>query len=125
MIWFSKHDVESIIRDLILLNSVLHILQTSIQALIDIGARVLSESGVKPPSIYKEIAEDLAEKEFLSPDEAKLLSKIIGFRNVLVHAYLRINLELLREILNKKKYEDVMKLAIKIVEEAQKAGIDP
>lgn len=58
----SKHSVEEIIDDFILFNSVLHILQTSIQSLIDIEARVLSELGIKPPSIYREIAEHLKEK---------------------------------------------------------------
>ena len=121
----SKHDINELIQDFILLNSVLHILQTSIQALIDIGTRVLSEMGVKPPSIYREIAKSLKDEEFLTDDESELMAKIIGFRNILVHGYLAINLELLKEILSAKKYNDIMKLAIKIVEKAQQLGIDP
>jgi len=121
----SKHDINELIQDFILLNSVLHILQTSIQALIDIGTRVLSEMGVKPPSIYREIAKSLKDEEFLTDDESELMAKIIGFRNILVHGYLAINLELLKEILSAKKYNDIMKLAIKIVEKAQQSGIDP
>jgi len=121
----SKHDINELIQDFILLNSVLHILQTSIQALIDIGTRVLSEMGVKPPSIYREIARSLKDEGFLTDDESELMAKIIGFRNILVRGYLAINLELLKEILSAKKYNDIMKLAIEIVEKAQKLGIDP
>lgn len=121
----SKHSVEEIIDDFILFNSVLHILQTSIQSLIDIGARVLSELGIKPPSIYREIAEHLKDKKFLNASESTLMARIIGFRNILVHGYLTINIDLLKEILKEKKYNDIMKLATKIVEKAQKTGIDP
>ncbi len=121
----SKNDIESIIQDFILLNSVLHILQTSIQALIDIGTRVLSEMGIKPPSVYREIARSLKDRKFITDEESELMTKIIGFRNILVHGYLAINLELLREILRERKYGDIIKLAIKIIEKAQQSGIDP
>lgn len=53
------------------------------------------------------------------------MARIIGFRNILVHGYLTINVDLLKEILKRKKYNDIMKLATKIVEKAQKTGIDP
>ena len=114
-----------VLEDFILLNSVLHILQTSIQALVDIGARVLSEMGRKPPSIYREVAVELKNINVLSSDESNLMIKIIGFRNIVVHEYLGINEKLLGEILGEKRYEDILKLAMKIVEKASAMGIDP
>ena len=52
------------------------------QALIDIGARILSGMGVKPPGIYGEIARSLKDEGFLTDDESELVAKIIGFRNI-------------------------------------------
>ncbi|MHA1664506.1 MAG: type VII toxin-antitoxin system HepT family RNase toxin [Candidatus Njordarchaeales archaeon] len=121
----SREKVEDVIRDFIYVNSILHILQTSIQALIDIGTRVISELGERPPDIYREVAFRLASNNFLKKDEAILLAKIIGFRNILVHTYIGVNLNLVKEILEKRKYRDLLNLALKIVEKAQEKGIDP
>ncbi|MGQ4893816.1 MAG: HepT-like ribonuclease domain-containing protein [Candidatus Njordarchaeia archaeon] len=49
----------------------------------------------------------------------------MGFRNILVHTYIGVNLNLVKEILEKRKYRDLLNLALKIVEKAQEKGIDP
>ncbi len=121
----SRYEVSEILNDFILLNSVLHIIQTSIQSLLDIGARVISECGLKPPTIYRDIPIFLHENDFLNNHERDLMIKIIGFRNILVHGYLGINLELLKEIISNRKYRDILELAIKITNKAKQMGIDP
>jgi|GEM_PF-2279369 len=50
-----RYGVDDLINDYVLLNAVLHMLQTSIQALIDIGSIILSQYPYKPPSTYSEI----------------------------------------------------------------------
>ena len=50
----SERRAEEVLEDYFYLNAVLYVLQTSIQALIDMTYRLLSEMGVKPPSSYGE-----------------------------------------------------------------------
>lgn len=100
----NQNTTEKILQDYTLLTSALYTIQTSIQALIDISLRFLAEKGEKPPSTYKEIARRLTELDILAANEAELFRKIIGFRNVLVHQYLGLNFELLRDILEKKLF---------------------
>lgn len=120
-----EEDVEEVLNDFILQNSVLHLLQTSAQALLDIGSRVLSEMGEKPPAIYGEVAIRLGDVGILSREESDLMVKIIGFRNIIVYGYLGINMELLSEILRERRYRDVLRIATSIVEKSKDLGIDP
>ncbi|MBS7270052.1 MAG: DUF86 domain-containing protein [Candidatus Freyarchaeota archaeon] len=56
-------------NDFTLLNAALHMLQTSIQSLIDVSARLLSELGEKPPATYGELPQKLSENKVLSHSE--------------------------------------------------------
>jgi len=121
----NQNTTEKILQDYTLLTSALYTIQTSIQALIDISLRFLAEKGEKPPSTYKEIARRFTELDILAANEAELFRKIIGFRNVLVHQYLGLNFELLRDILEKKLFFDIYNIAFKIVKRAIEMNIDP
>ncbi len=116
---------ERVVSDPILLNAALHMIQTSIQALLDVSCHLLAEAGRKPPDSYAELAGALAEAGFLSSEEASLMRRIAGFRNVIVHMYLRLNLELLKEILEGRRYRDLLALASKLLLKAAELGVDP
>jgi len=121
----NNHDANEIINDYTLLTSVLYTLQVSIQSLIDMGLRFLAEIGEKPPNRYSEIGELLRNEKVFDANDVKLFRKIVGFRNIIVHRYTSINLNLLEKILRDRLYKDIYKLALKIAKKANEMGVDP
>ncbi|MCD6491070.1 MAG: DUF86 domain-containing protein [Candidatus Korarchaeota archaeon] len=89
------------------------------------GTRIISRLGRKPPAIYSEITEQLVSEGILSLDLASKFKKMIGFRNIVVHGYLGIDIKKLEEILAKKKYREIYKIALEIYEFAVKKNLDP
>ena len=80
-------------------NMVLHALLISIQSAIDIATYVIAENGLKKPSTYRETFEILEEAQIISEDLANDLSDLAGFRNVLVHIYWELDLDVVYGIL--------------------------
>lgn len=66
-------------------------LQLAIQACIDIGAQLVSELSVDPPSDYAGIFRALAGAGHLETDLGERLVRAAGQRNVLVHMYLDLD----------------------------------
>lgn len=80
-------------------DSALHRLQTSIQALVDIGSYIIAQLGLKTPDSSAEVVEILARNGFIdSKDEERYIS-MVQFRNRVVHVYNSIDVELLYGIL--------------------------
>jgi uncharacterized protein YutE (UPF0331/DUF86 family) len=66
-------------------------LQLAIQACIDVGAQLVTELSVEPPSDYSGIFESLARGGRLDAELARRLAAAARQRNVLVHMYLDID----------------------------------
>ncbi len=66
-------------------------LQLAIQACIDIGAQLVSELSVDPPSDYGGVFRALAAAGHLDQDLAEKLARAAGLRNLLVHMYLDLD----------------------------------
>ena len=113
-------DLDDVVRWL----AVLHALQVQAQALIDMAARLASLLG-HAPSTPAEAAEALAREGVLTEEEARLLRRIIGLRDVVVHEYQTVSRELVARILAERRYLEPARLARKIVEEARRRGLDP
>ncbi|MGC9153539.1 MAG: type VII toxin-antitoxin system HepT family RNase toxin [Vulcanisaeta sp.] len=120
----SRYGVNELINDYVLLNAVLHMLQVAIQALIDMGSHIMVEKGLKAPSTYSEIPIYLNQSGIISGDDTTLFRRMIGFRNVLVHNYSQISIDVLRDILAKALYRDLLKIAVRLYEYAVSNGID-
>lgn len=67
--------------------------QVAIQAAIDIASILLASESVQIPDSYKEIFYALAETNIVPAEFAEKLAGMAGFRNVLVHLYLVVDLE--------------------------------
>jgi len=76
-------------------------LQLSIECLFDIGRLIIAGLGLQKPNRHQEIIEILWEAEVVSTNLASKLQGIAGFRNILVHNYLKINHNLVYENLQK------------------------
>jgi len=73
--------------------AVLHALQLAIQACIDAGAHLVGELGLKAPDDYADVFRSLAGAQMLDPDLAERLANATGLRNVIVHEYMRVDLD--------------------------------
>ena len=70
-----------------------HALQLAIQACIDVGAHLVSELGLPAPDDYGQIFESLGTAGRIDRDLAARLARAVGMRNLLVHEYLKIDLD--------------------------------
>ena len=75
-------------QDIVILN-----LQRAIQISIDIGAIILKESNIEIPINRSEIFTLLHENKKISSSLANSLKKSVGFRNLAVHEYSKLDLE--------------------------------
>jgi uncharacterized protein YutE (UPF0331/DUF86 family) len=68
-------------------------LQLGAEILLDIGTHILSAQYGISPADYKDILEQLGQQGILSKDLRKRLKGLAGFRNILVHDYIRLDPE--------------------------------
>lgn len=97
----------------------LHMLQTSIQALLDIGSYIIASLGLKTPNTNAEIIEILSEAGYISNDKSKTYIKMSQFRNRIVHLYNHLDTETLYDILINEKgdIKEFYLNLLKIIEE--------
>ena len=79
-------------------------LQLCIQNALDIATHLGAASGLDSPD-YATAIDRLAEIGALSPEFASRLRPMAGFRNVLVHGYLQVDLDILERVLREKLQE--------------------
>jgi uncharacterized protein YutE (UPF0331/DUF86 family) len=92
--------LESFKNDLDIQDIVLHNLQLAIQGCIDVGSHVISDEGWGVAGSLNEIFYILRDKGVIKVDLTKRMVSMIGFRNVLVHEYEDINLDIVYNILH-------------------------
>lgn len=102
----------------------LHALQVQAQALLDMLLRLAAEIGYAPES-PGEAARILLEEGLISVEDYEFIRRLIGFRNVVVHAYTEVDLDLVKRIVGRREYHGVALLASRLLEAAVKRGLDP
>ena len=83
----------------VLLTYVERKLQLAAQDCIDLGNHLISHFGFETPKDYREIFEILAKEGVISKDLCSNMKKITGFRNILVHDYLSIDVGKVADVL--------------------------
>lgn len=78
---------------------VLHTLQLAIQATLDTASHVVSDERLGEPDSYRELFDLLATGGWIDDEQVPLLRRMAGFRNLVIHEYGRVDLDLVREIL--------------------------
>lgn len=76
-------------------------LQLCAQNVLDVATHIAAAEGRDVPDYASAIGE-LGSLGILPPDFASDFSSVAGFRNVLVHGYLKVDLPLLHRLLNEK-----------------------
>ncbi len=82
------------IQDIFVIN-----IQRAVQSAIDLAAHIISDDDLGMPSDLKENFVLLEQNELISPKLSKELQAMVGFRNLCVHDYSSINVNVLKSIL--------------------------
>jgi uncharacterized protein YutE (UPF0331/DUF86 family) len=101
-------DLESFLRDLDRQESILFNLQMAIQNCIDIAAHIISDEGFGVPGSTNEMFYLLEENGYLDAVLTEKMVKAVGFRNLIVHSYGKIELKQVFEVAQK-NIEDLEK----------------
>ena len=76
--------------------------QLAIESAIDIGEMIISKEGFERPSDYRSVILVLGNHEILPKEFAEEFSFAAGFRNILVHMYEEVDLDILHSFLTEK-----------------------
>ena len=98
--------------------------QLVVQALLNLGMMLISAVGARRPSSYREIADVLEEIGALDRGQARLLRLMADMRNILVHAYTRVDRDLVLRA-SKSLITDAPMIAERILRKADEMVRDP
>lgn len=84
------------LQDILTLN-----LSRAVQLCVDIGAHVLAGTETAPPATMGETFDTLAELGLISNELRIRMKKAVGFRNIAVHGYEKIDYEILFHLTHK------------------------
>lgn len=98
------------VQDIFVLN-----LQRAVQSTLDLAAHVISDEGLGLPSELKENFSILEKNGVITPDLSDRMQKMVGFRNIAVHDYTEISVEVLKSVLtdNLKDIEEFYSAVLK------------
>lgn len=96
---YQRYSLEDLKKDRDKRNMILHAMLVSIQSAIDIASHLISQNDLKRPATYRETFDLLGQAGMISEELAGELSDLAGFRNVLVHIYWDLDLDVIYSIL--------------------------
>jgi len=109
--------------DPVLRGAVERYLHLAVEALIDVGMRLCSILRLRKPDTYRDVARVLRESGILGEEDSKKFELWIGFRNILVHGYARLDLERLFQALH--EVGELREIAEKLSRFIAGKSIDP
>lgn len=114
-----QESFEEFDRDFRNLDSALHRLQTSIQALIDLASYITARKALGVPKSSLDALEKLEAAGLLPEGSAQRFRPIIGFRNRIVHLYDRVDPEAVFRILTTERgdLEELARLLVAALDE--------
>lgn len=75
-------------------------LQLSAEAMIDLANHLLADRNVGPPHSYRQVFEWLGDEGLVDRDLAERLQDWASFRNILVHFYVELDLDIVFDTLH-------------------------
>lgn len=75
-----------------------HTLQLAIQSVLDVASHIVSDERLGEPRTSRELVVLLERAEWIGAGLSKTLQDMVGFRNVLVHGYDTVDLEIVVDI---------------------------
>jgi uncharacterized protein YutE (UPF0331/DUF86 family) len=77
---------------------VVHTLQLAAQAALDVASHIVSDHKLGEPATNRELFDLLHAAGWITPDCAKVMGRLAGFRNLVVHGYERVNLGIVKDV---------------------------
>jgi len=75
-----------------------HTLQLAIQAALDVASHIVSDGRLGEPRTNAELFDLLGSAGWIDPTQRSTLRKMAGFRNLVVHGYMTVDLAVVRSI---------------------------
>ncbi|MBW1771123.1 MAG: DUF86 domain-containing protein [Deltaproteobacteria bacterium] len=91
-------DLRTFMKDIDRQESILFNLQMAVQNCIDIAAHIISEEGFGVPGSTNEMFYLLEENGYVNTELTEKMVKAVGFRNLIVHEYGKLELEQVFEV---------------------------
>lgn len=91
-------DLRTFMRDIDRQESILFNLQMAIQNCIDIAAHIISEEGFGVAGSTNEMFYILEENGYIDTEMTEKMVKAVGFRNLIVHEYGKVELQQVFEV---------------------------
>ena len=85
---------DTLMQDAFVLN-----IQRAVQACIDMANVVISAKGFRLPTSYRESFKIIAKNKLIENATADKMIKMVGFRNIAIHEYQEIDINILKSIL--------------------------
>jgi uncharacterized protein YutE (UPF0331/DUF86 family) len=76
----------------------LHTLQLAARAVLDVASHIVSDEGLGEPDTNREIFGLLARHRWIEPALSSKLEDMAGFRNVVVHGYAEVDLNVVEDV---------------------------
>ena len=70
-------------------------IQRACEAVIDLGMQVIAEKSLGIPQMSRDTFEILQDNRIITPEMSERLKAMIGFRNIVIHNYQRLNLKII------------------------------
>ena len=75
---------------------VAYTLQIAIQAALDIASHIVSDGRLGEPQTNRELFDLLQQHHWLSSQLTDIMRQMVGFRNIVVHGYQSVDLQIMR-----------------------------
>lgn len=86
-----KHSFKEFVADPFIRGSVERYLQLAIECCLDLGNHLIADRGLRRAEDYKEVFLILGEAGFIPKPFSRKIAPMGGFRNILVHDYLKVD----------------------------------
>ncbi len=83
----------------------------SINMMIDIATHIVVDHNMGKPNTLSEAFDILLQERYIDETDAEIYKNMVGFRNILSHEYIKINKEIVYEIL-KNNVDDLRKFIL-------------
>ena len=96
---YQKHKINELKENFTLRGAIERYFEISLECALDIGEMIISAENFEKTDSYREIIEVLGNHNVLPKEFSEKFAPAASFRNILVHAYARLDIEKLYELL--------------------------